>query len=199
MSKPFSQSCENNKAPILAVLEKVFAKTGTVLELGSGNGQHAVFFAEHLPHLIWQTSDRDENHHAIKCWLDDYPGNNLRPPLPLDVDRPWPVDSVEAIFSANTLHIMSFASVENFFEGVKEHLQEDGLLVVYGPFNYKGAFTSDSNARFNLWLKEQNPVSAIRDFEAVNSLAQKAGLELMDDIAMPANNRVLIWRKTEHI
>ncbi len=199
MTKPFSQACENNKAPILAVLRNAFAETHRVLEVGSGTGQHAICFAEHLPHLTWQTSDLTENHAAIMCWLDDYPGNNLLPPLTLDVGMPWPTDPVDAIFSANTLHIMSFASVESFFDGVKKHLQENGLLVVYGPFNYNGAFTSDSNARFNLWLKEQNPDSAIRDFAAVDALAEKAGLKLLDDIAMPANNRILVWKKTDQL
>ncbi len=198
MTKPFSQACENNKAPILSVLQKTFANVGTVLEVGSGNGQHAVYFAEHLPHLIWQTSDREENHRAINSWLSEYSGKNLLSPLALDVDHAWPMATTEAIFSANALHIMSLASVAHFFAGVDKHLRDKGWLVVYGPFNYNGAFTSDSNARFNLWLADQSPLSAIRDFETVAALAQKAGLQLLDDVAMPANNRMLIWQKSEH-
>lgn len=195
MNRPFSQACENNKAPILAVLERHFANITSVLEVGSGTGQHAVYFAEHMPHLCWQTSDRRENLEGIASWLQWAELENMPQPLALDVRDDWPLDSVEGIFSANTLHIMSWPEVEIFFSQLQRVLKPEGLLCIYGPFNYGGAYTSDSNAQFDQWLKSRDPLSAIRDFEAVNELAKAAGLDLLEDNAMPANNRCLVWQK----
>lgn len=192
---PFSQACENNKDAILAKLTEIFAGINTVLEVGSGTGQHAVHFAKALPHLVWQTADRPQYHDGINAWINWSGLDNIKPPLSLDVNEPLPIDKVEAVFSANTLHIMSAAEVELFFFRIGPCLTEGGVLCVYGPFNYDGAYTSESNARFDLWLKEQNPQSAIRDFEAVDALAMEQGLSLTADHAMPANNRLLVWRK----
>lgn len=198
--KPFSQACENNKGPILAVLRNAFANSRQVLEIGSGTGQHAVYFAEQLPHLEWHTSDRTENHAGINGWIDDQPLNNLHRPLVLDVDMPeWPVTEagtkVDAIFTANTCHIMPWSSVENLFAGIGRHLAPGGVCCIYGPFNYNGQYTSDSNASFDLWLKEHAPHQGIRDFEAIEKLAKQVGLSLVTDHEMPANNRLLEWRK----
>jgi cyclopropane fatty-acyl-phospholipid synthase-like methyltransferase len=194
--KPFSESCERNRAPILEVLSKVFADRHVVLEIGSGTGQHAVHFAKAMPHLLWQTSDLEEQHEGIMSWLLEARLRNVLPPLDLDVsDADWPVVSVDAVFTANTLHIVSWPEVERFFEGVGRVLEPDGVLAVYGPFNYNGQYTSESNARFDKWLKERDPKSGIRDFEAVDELARGAGLGLVSDHAMPANNRCLVWRK----
>jgi cyclopropane fatty-acyl-phospholipid synthase-like methyltransferase len=193
--KAFSQACENNKQPILNIIAEVFAGVEQVLEIGSGTGQHAVYFAQQLPHLSWQASDQKIYLPGIQQWLDETPLKNLPRPLELDVNKTWPVTGVEAIFSANTLHIMSWQSVENFFKGVEKNLQEQGYLCVYGPFNYNGQYTSDSNARFDLWLKNRDPESAIRNFEDVNELAHGAGLGLSKDCTMPANNRLMIWKK----
>jgi cyclopropane fatty-acyl-phospholipid synthase-like methyltransferase len=196
MNKPFSQACENNKGPILAVLERVFADSRSILEVGSGTGQHAVYFARHLSHLNWQPTDVAGNLSGIKTWLDDANLDNIQTPMTLDVNRlPWGVTGVDGIFSANTLHIMGENEVVNFFRGVQDVLATNDSLCVYGPFNYRGKFTSESNARFQDWLKAQNPKSAIRDFEWINELAGKAGLELKNDHAMPANNRLLEWQK----
>lgn len=197
MTKPFSQACENNKAPILEVIKEVFVEPLTVLEVGSGTGQHAVFFGEQLPHLQWQTSDRLENHQGIHAWLEEASLPNVLPPLPLDVtQQPWPVDQIEALFTANTLHIMGWEEVMTFFNRLGEYLAQDAWLCTYGPFNYNGEYTSDSNARFDQWLKQQNPKSAIRHREDVEKLALKNGIHLVRDVTMPANNRLLIWQKS---
>ncbi len=197
MDKPFSNACANNQQPILQVLEQLFAQQQTILEIGSGTGQHAVYFGARLPHLQWHTSDRIENHPAIRLWCDDAGLDNVHPPIELDVCQPhWPSLSPDAIFSANAVHIMGWPEVKVLFARAGEQLRTDGLLVLYGPFNYHNRYTSDSNARFDSWLKQQNPVSAIRNFEDLDRLANRAGLQLREDIAMPANNRILCWQKS---
>jgi len=196
LDKPFAESCVQNREPIVAVLRDVFADRRRVLEIGSGTGQHAVYFAPELPHLVWQTADVPQHHAGILAWLDEAALPNVLPPLALDVSQPgWRSGRYDAVFSANTLHIMSWPEVERCFEGVGEVLQAGGVLAVYGPFNYNGAFTSDSNARFDAWLKARDPASGVRDFEAVDALARAQGLVLQQDIAMPANNRTLVWRR----
>ena len=191
--RPFSESCERNKEPILAILRESFDHPGVVLEVGSGTGQHAVFFAAALPHLEWQTSDLSANHAGILAWMEVARLPNLRPPLALDVRGGWPATPFDYVFSANTLHIMGWQEVIRFFAGVGQALRPGGRLAVYGPFNYAGHYTSESNARFDVWLKDRDPRSGIRDFEEVDQLARAAGLELLMDRAMPANNRTLVW------
>ena len=194
--KPFSESCEQNKQPILAVLKRYLLNVETLLEIGSGTGQHAVFFAEQFPSLTWMASDQLNYHDGIQQWLKESALSNLRGPLLLDVNQKiWPQEQMDAIFSANTVHIMSWPSVENLFAGIGQTLKEKGIFCLYGPFNYKGQFSSESNARFDLWLKQRDPMSGVRDFEALQLIANKAGLEFVEDIEMPANNRVLVWRK----
>ncbi len=199
--KPYAESCEQNRTPILAVLERELAGRRRLLEIGSGTGQHAVYFASRFPDLIWQTSDVAAAHAGIRCWLDEAGLSNVLPPLALEVCRDtWPPRRFDAVFSANTLHILSWPQVECFFAGVGEVLEDGGVLCVYGPFNYAGRFTSDSNARFDQWLKFRDPASGVRDFEAVNALAENAGLLLKHDYAMPVNNRMLVWlRNTDQI
>ncbi len=194
--KPFAESCVQNREPIIAVLRDVFADRRQVLEIGSGTGQHAVYFAPELPHLVWQTADVAQHHAGILAWLKGAALPNVLPPLALDVNQPdWPGERYDAVFSANTLHIMGWPEVEKFFAGVGAVLEPGGVLAVYGPFNYNGAFTSDSNARFDAWLKSRDPASGVRDFEAVDALARAQGLVLQQDVAMPANNRTLVWRR----
>lgn len=210
--KPYSESCDQNKDPILAVLQKEFAHSRRALEIGSGTGQHAVHFGRHLPHLTWQTSDVAIHHEGIRAWLDDAPLPNVLPPLTLDVDDdPWPGAApahpcahgtwascpaqIDAVFSANTTHIMSWPQVERMFTGIGHVLQGNGVFCLYGPFNYGGTYTSPSNARFDMWLKARDPLSGIRDVESLDGLAQTAGMSLLYDYAMPANNRTLVWRK----
>lgn len=197
LSKPFSQACENNKAPILSVLERVFADAKHVLEIGSGTGQHAVHFAEQLPHLRWQCSDRAPYIPGIEAWLAEFPLENLPPCLTLDaMDEEWPGGDFDAAFSANTAHIMSWDMVVRTFEKVGACLQTYGTFALYGPFNYGGLFTSESNFHFDAMLRGKDPLQGIRDFEKVNALAKKAGLKLLEDNTMPANNRLLVWEKT---
>lgn len=194
--KPFAESCVQNREPILAVLRDVFADRRHVLEIGSGTGQHAVYFAPELPHLTWQTADVPAHHAGIRQWLEDAALPNVLPPLALDVnDTGWHGGRYDAVFSANTLHIMSWDEVEQCFAGIGAVLEAGGVVAIYGPFNYGGRYTSESNARFDAWLKARDPASGVRDFEAVNALAAAQGLALWQDIAMPANNRTLVWRR----
>jgi cyclopropane fatty-acyl-phospholipid synthase-like methyltransferase len=193
--KPFAESCVQNREPILAVLREVFADRRQVLEIGSGTGQHAVYFGAELPHLVWQTADVPAHHPGIHQWLVEAALPNVLPPIALDVNQTdWRNGCYDAVFSANTLHIMGWPEVEQFFAGVGAVLEPGGVLAVYGPFNYGGAFTSESNARFDAWLKTRDPASGVRDFEAVDALARAQGLILQQDIAMPENNRTLVWR-----
>jgi cyclopropane fatty-acyl-phospholipid synthase-like methyltransferase len=194
--KPYSESCDQNREPILAVLREALADSSYVLEIGSGTGQHAVYFGTQLPHLRWQTADLPLHHPGIRAWLDDAALPNVLPPIALDVgETRWRSGRYDAVFSANTLHIMSEPAVAAFFAGVGAVLEPGGVLVVYGPFNYNGQYTSQSNARFDDWLKQRDPASGVRDFEAVDALALAQGLVLQQDIAMPANNRSLVWKK----
>ena len=196
INKPYSESCEQNREPILAVLRDTFADRRRLLEIGSGTGQHAVYFAAELPQLMWQTADVRAYHPGIHAWLDEAALPNVLPPLELDVNQThWHSGRYDAVFSANTLHIMGWPEVERFFAGVGEVLEPGGVLVVYGPFNYNGQFTSDSNARFDAWLKARDPASGVRDFESVDALARAQDLVLQRDVAMPANNRSLVWQR----
>ena len=194
--KPHSPASERNRDPILAVLREYFANRQRVLEIGSGTGQHAVHFAAALPHLVWQASDRAENLGGIRLWLDEAGLPNTPAPLELDVTQPrWPAQQYDAVYSANTLHIMSWAEVQRLFARLPEVLTADARLAVYGPFNYGGRYTSDSNAAFDASLKAAVPHRGIRDFEAVDALARGIGFALLEDRAMPANNRCLVWER----
>ena len=196
-SKPFSESCTRNQAPILAQLQTLFADRKQVLEIASGTGQHAVFFGKMLPHLNWQTSELAEQQVGIHAWLSEAQLNNVLPPIVLDVTEPfWPEIQVDAIFNANTVHIVPWSAVVQMFAGIAQVLMAGGILCLYGPFNDDGAYTSESNAHFDSWLKNRDPRSGIRDFAAINQLAEAQGLLLLRDIAMPANNRLLAWRNT---
>jgi cyclopropane fatty-acyl-phospholipid synthase-like methyltransferase len=195
MTKPHAPSCDRNRDPILAVLRQYFADRRAVLEIGSGTGQHAVYFAKALPYLVWQTSEMEENLSGIRAWLDDARLPNTPPPVTIDVNGEWPAKHYDAVFSANTLHIMGWEEVEQLFAHLGEVLASDAVVAIYGPFNYGGKFTSESNAAFNDWLKARGPHMAIRDFERVDALAGEIGLDLIADVEMPANNRTLIWRR----
>ncbi|ALN55444.1 hypothetical protein GLE_0085 [Lysobacter enzymogenes] len=209
--RPYSPSCDRNRDPILAVLRERFAGRREALEIGSGTGQHAVHFAAAMPWLRWQCSDAAAYLPGIRAWLDEAALPNTPPPLELQaVVGPAPgfapapplprgaagdARGFDAVFSANTLHIMGWPQVEAFFAGLATVLAAQASVVVYGPFNYRGRYTSDSNRDFDGWLKARDPVSGIRDFEAVDELAAAIGLRLREDIAMPANNRCLVWRR----
>lgn len=192
---PFSQACENNKSPILEKLVSLFANCSRVLEIGSGTGQHAIHFAKGLPHLKWQPSDQAEYLPGVRQWLDAYQTKNILPPIELNVlQKNWPV-GFDAVFSANTSHIMSWDIARHMLKHVSEALPAGGVFVLYGPFNYNGNFTSSSNANFDRFLREQDPLRGIRDFEKVDQIVSDNGMALIDDFTMPANNRLLAWAK----
>ncbi len=187
-----------NREPILQVLREWFADRRDVLEIGSGTGQHAVFLAATLPHLIWQCSDREENLPEIRARLADAALTNTPSPLRIDVAHdPWPATRYDAVFSANTLHIMSWPEVELLFTGLDGVLADDALVIVYGPFNTDGRYTSATNAAFDESLRTTAPHMGIRDLEAVDALAAGIGLGREADIAMPANNRCIVWKRTQ--
>jgi cyclopropane fatty-acyl-phospholipid synthase-like methyltransferase len=196
MTKPHAPACDRNQGPIRDVLTRHFSERRRILEIGSGTGQHAVFFAPAFPQAIWQTSDMDESLPGIRMWLNEAGLSNTPPPIELDVRGPWPKARYDAVFTANTLHIMGWPEVQLLFAALDDVLdQRNAVLAVYGPFNYGGQFTSDSNRAFDAWLKERSAASGIRDFEAVDALANAIGLRLVEDCAMPANNRTLVWKR----
>jgi len=192
--KPFSEACERNRVPILTVLARVFADRRRVLEIGSGTGQHAVSFGAALPHLAWQPSDLPHCHAGIRAWLDATRLPNVLPPVALDLHDPvWDVGRFDAFFSANVVHIVDWVGVEALFEGIARHREADCRVALYGPFNYGGRFTSESNAAFDAWLRRKDAASGIRDRDAIDALARRIGLRLLEDNPMPANNRLLVW------
>lgn len=195
--KPFSESSEQNKHVILEVIKPLFAHTKSVLEIASGTGQHAVHFSSAMPHLTWQPSDLESNLVGIQQWITEAALPNIQTPITLNVSNnsDWPKQTFDALYTANSFHIMSKQNVEDFFKKIAEHLNSNGLITVYGPFNYLGNFTSESNARFNNWLTQNDPLSGIKDFEWCNQLAELAGFKLISDTAMPHNNRILCWQK----
>ncbi len=193
--KPFSESCVENRAPIVSALQTRLQACRTLLEIGSGTGQHAVYFAPELPKLEWQTSDVRENHPGISAWLDGA-ADNIAPPLALDVlVDTWPSGPYDAAFSANTAHIMSATAVEAMFRGVGKVLADGGQFLLYGPFNYDGRFTSASNEQFDAWLKQRDPQMGIRDLAWLGEVARQCRLILVEDLEMPVNNRMLVWQK----
>jgi len=195
--KPYSESCEQNREAILEVLKQELSGRRRLLEIGSGTGQHAVYLAGEFPDLLWQTSEVPTMLPGIRAWLaEDTAPSNILPPVSLDVFHDtWPDKHYDAVFSANTVHIISWPQVQCLFSGIGEVLETDGAFCLYGPFNYNGQYTSESNERFDEWLKQRDPLSGVRDFEALNELAAEAGLVLRKDYEMPANNRILTWLK----
>jgi cyclopropane fatty-acyl-phospholipid synthase-like methyltransferase len=194
--KPFSEACERNREPILAVLRQWMLDPGVVLEIGAGTGQHAVHFAAHLPRLTWIPSDRPENLEGIELWVNEAALPNLHTPVRLDVMDPhWPVITANYVFTANTAHIMSWVEVEAMFEGVSRVLTPKGLFCLYGPVNRDGEFTSESNRQFDAMLRARDPMMGIRDDQALIRLGRRGGLTYIADNSLPAKNRLLIWTK----
>ncbi len=196
VQKPSAASCERNRDPILAVLRTTLVSGCRVLEIGSGTGQHAVYFARALPHIQWQTSERSENLAGIRLWLAEAGLENTPAPLQLDVGQArWPGQQFDAVFSANTLHIMAWSEVEQLFARLPEVMTDNAKLVVYGPFNIGGHYTSESNAGFDRWLHEQGEHMGIRDLADVDKLAANVGLRRSADHELPANNRCVVWQR----
>lgn len=194
-NKPYAESCDQNRDAIFSVIQPLLLNSSSVLEIGSGTGQHAVYFSQKLPHLVWNSSDRSENIESIKLWLSEA-DNHLPQPIELDVtQQQWPELSFDVAFTANSCHIMSQDSVETMISRIGERLPDGGQLIIYGPFNYNQQYTSTSNEQFDHWLKSRDPESGIRNFEDLNRLAEEAGMSLVNDFEMPANNRILNWKK----
>lgn len=193
MDKPFSQACENNKQPILEVLEQYFIGCHSVLEIGSGTGQHAVYFAKNLPHLQWYSSDAPANHAGINAWIKDQPSPNLHPPFSLVIGQDnWPEYPYDGIFSANTAHIMQKYETKLMMQLINDALPSGGVFCQYGPFKQDGQYSSQSNADFDLQLKSSG-YGGIRDIEDLQYWARD--LQLLEQVNMPANNLTLVWRK----
>lgn len=192
-----SAACERNRDPILGVLRQHFADRKRIIEIGSGTGQHAEYFSAAMPELHWQATERPGYLADLAARLSAAELGNAPTPLAFDVnDENWPPGGYDALFTANTLHIMAWPEVEKLFAGMNSLIVENAKVAVYGPFNYGGRFTSASNAAFDASLKASAPHMGIRDFEAVNELAKNIGLGLVADVAMPANNRCLVWYRT---
>ncbi|MDX1693236.1 MAG: DUF938 domain-containing protein [Ketobacteraceae bacterium] len=197
MNLPFSQACENNQEPIRQVMSTYLREPAHLLEIGSGTGQHGAYITAHHPGLHWHPTDREENLEGISAWVRHAGLENFHPPIPLDINQAqWPGEKVDIVYSANTAHIMHWEEVEKMFAFVPRVLKAEGHFMLYGPFNYQGRYTSESNARFDEWLRSEASHRAIRDFENINALAEQHNLRLVKDHAMPANNRMLVWLYT---
>jgi len=196
MSKLYADACERNRGPILEVLREILGEPGLVLEIGSGTGQHAAWFAAALPQLRWQPTDVAANLPSIEAWRGDVGVSNLLPARALDLsDASWPVAQADYVVCVNTIHIVGWPLVEALFDGVQRVLRPGGLLYVYGPFRYRTRALEPSNERFDAWLKQRDPRSGVRTFEDVDTLAAEAGLRCEGDRTMPANNRSIWWRR----
>ena len=196
IKKPFSPASARNREPILAALRPLLQGCRSVLELGSGTGQHAVHFGAALPGLSWQTSDLPANHDGIRAWLDEAALPNVLPPLALDAGSgDWPPGPFDAVYTANTCHIMSWPEVQGMFRGIGRVLAPGGMLCIYGPFNRGGHFTTPSNAQFDASLKAQAPHMGLRNQEDIDALAREQQLTLVADLPLPANNDLLAWRR----
>jgi cyclopropane fatty-acyl-phospholipid synthase-like methyltransferase len=194
MMKQFSPAVERNKEPIIVQLKILFKQVKQVLEIGSGSGQHAVYFAKKMPHLIWHTSDLISNHQSINAWITESKLKNVTRAFEFDVKKGTKIDFVpDAVFTANTSHIMSYPEVKQMFLLVENFLSEGGLFCLYGPFKYNEKHTSKSNEQFEKFLKNENSQRAIRDVCLLEKLSTK--LKLTKDIDMPANNRLLVFVK----
>lgn len=196
-TKPYASSSARNAKAIAGVLSHEFRNCKTVLEIGSGTGQHAVTFARELNHLTWQTSDLEPSHAGIREWIRESSLSNVREPVVLDVLK----DTVEpgaydAVYSSNTAHIMSYAAVRRMFELVGETLAIHGVFCLYGPFSCNGKFSTASNAEFDASLRARNAAMGIRDLNELDAMAGSNGMKLAKHYAMPANNLTVVWNKT---
>jgi len=197
--KHFAPACERNQAVILQVIQQYLRTSDKhILEIGSGTGQHAIYFGRGLPHIRWQTSDVAANHTGINMWLHEAGLENVLPPAEYEIGHnKWPVENTDVVFSANTVHIISEALVKRLILDLGENLEHGARVMFYGPFKYQGEFTSESNAEFDLWLKDIDPLRGVRDFESIEALMKAQGFALIEDLSMPANNQLLLFEKTE--
>lgn len=197
MTKPFSPACERNRIPILKVMKDLITSNDTrLLEVGSGTGQHAVYLAPHFPHMIWVTSDVKENHYGIQLWLEESGAPNIIGPGEYQVGEDnFPNGNFDVVFTANTFHIMPWYLCEELMDQFGKNLNAGAKVIIYGPFNYNGKYTSPSNEEFDLSLRQRDPLMGIRDFEEVARYMEKRAFGLLKDYEMPANNRLLVFEK----
>jgi cyclopropane fatty-acyl-phospholipid synthase-like methyltransferase len=196
LQKPFSPSCERNRGPILNILSAYLPEHKRLLEVGSGTGQHAVYFAPKFDDLTWITTDRDENHAGIKAWLDEEKASNIEGPLSFNLGADsFPATNIDVVYTANTFHIMPWEIVQELISISGANLEKGSLFIVYGPFIYDGRFTSPSNEEFHQILRQRASHQGIREFKNVNKMFEKAGFKLMEDFSMPANNQTLVFKK----
>lgn len=197
MTKPFSPACERNRIPILKVMQDLITSSDSrLLEIGSGTGQHAVYLAPHFPHMIWVTSDVKENHYGIQLWLAESGAPNIIGPGVFKVgEDQFPNGHFDVVFTANTFHIMPWYLCEELMDQLGKNLDAGAKVLIYGPFNYNGKFTSDSNREFDESLRQRDPLMGIRDFEEVVRYMGKRAFGLLKDNEMPANNRLLVFEK----
>ena len=197
--KRHAAATDRNREPILGVLTRVLTGgTKNVLELASGTGQHAVYFASQLPHVIWQPSDPDPAaRQSIAAWIAEAGLPNVRPPIVLDAaDDAWPVERADALVCINMVHIAPWSAALGLFAGAARLLPPDGVLFLYGPYRFAGAFTAPSNEAFDRSLRDQDPAWGVRDVDDLEAAAAARGLVLEDVVAMPANNHCLIFRRS---
>ena len=199
MTGPFNPAAERNKVPILVAIAPYLTHASTVLELGAGSGQHALYFASQLPHLRWQATEQPGNLTGLMLNLTSAVLPNLAVPVGLDVlVQPWPWRALDAIFAANVVQCMAREAVEAMFRGVAASLAGDGVFLLYGPFNRDGRFTSDGNQQLDAWARSLDVRFGLRDRAALETLAGQHRLRLCDDQAMPANNQLLCWRRLDN-
>ena len=196
MPRPHAPACARNRQPILEVLRPWFADRRQVLEIGSGTGEHAVHFAAAMPWLTWQTSDRAGSLPGIRAWLAHAQLPNTPAPLELDVAGAWPAGPFDAVFSANTLHIMGWSEVVRLFAALPAACTPDARLAIYGPFHEHGRPTGEGYAAFDAQLQARDPRMGLRDRDAVDALAAQAGFKLARIVPMPANNLCILWRRS---
>jgi SAM-dependent methyltransferase len=199
-----------NHQPIWGMLQPFLAgKSGDVVEVGSGTGQHVVHFARHTPDIIWWPSDLNEQHlKSINAWRAHSGLANIRPPLRIDLSDPaWCPElhdgrgpgKLLAVFCANVIHIAPWRVAEGLFEGAGRYLRADGRLFLYGPFKRDGRHSAISNAVFDSSLRENNPEWGVRDIADIDKLAANAGLVLIETVEMPANNLLLAFGRAKAV
>jgi cyclopropane fatty-acyl-phospholipid synthase-like methyltransferase len=198
VAKPYAEAADRNAAPIMGVLRYELRGCSTLFEIGSGTGQHAVTFAAELPALKWLTSDLEQSHGGIRAWIADSGLDNVLEPASFDVlSAEAPAITYDAVYSANTAHIMSYAAVRRMFELVGAMLGEQGVFCLYGPFSRGGAFSTPSNEAFDASLRARNANMGIRDLDDLEGLAGENRMELARVYALPANNLLVVWTRKE--
>ena len=192
----FSDACERNKIPILKVLNEEL-DSGTVLEIGSGTGQHSVFFSKEIPSIKWYPSDTISNFESLNAFVTNYQNNNLQTPFVIDITQDQWIDfKVDYVFTSNTFHIINNALLTYFFYQCSKVMKSNGKLIIYGPFKFDNQFNSPSNQTFDELLKESDSFSGLKNFEEIVSIALKFDFKFSKKYEMPANNNILVFKKS---